>query len=131
MAGLFDGTPLERPVTCEVCGKPLPKSAARPQGRRNDDSEPSCRCPRDASGKLLPPAKQTARIRMEKRSGGKWVTVIAGLDPCASDLGDLLRQFKQRCAAGGSVQDDAILIQGDHRESAAELLAAAGYRVKK
>lgn len=114
MAGLFDGTPLERPVTCEACGQALA----------------DCRCPRDASGRLLPPGRQTARIRLEKRSGGKWVTRIAGLDPSASDLGNLLRQLKQRCAAGGAVQDDHILIQGDHREAAGALLAAAGYRVQ-
>jgi len=114
MAGLFDGTPLERPVTCEACGQALA----------------DCRCPRDASGRLLPPVRQTARIRLEKRSGGKWVTLVAGLDPSASNLGELLRQFKHRCAAGGAVQDGVILIQGDHREAAGELLAAAGYRVK-
>ena len=34
MPGLFDGTPLVRPVTCQRCGKPLA----------------DCRCPRDAAG---------------------------------------------------------------------------------
>ena len=101
-------------MTCEACGKPLV----------------DCRCPRDASGRILPPGSQTARIRLERRSGGKWMTVIAGLDPAAGDLADLLKQLKHRCAAGGAVQDDAILIQGDHREAAGELLAAAGYRMK-
>jgi translation initiation factor 1 len=114
MAGLFDGTPLQRPVTCEVCEKP----------------STDCRCPRDASGEVLLPSQQTAVVRLEKRAGGKVVTVIEGLDPKASDLEALRKKLKSRCAAGGTVQDGIVQIQGDHRPAIAEVLGNEGYRVK-
>lgn len=114
MPGLFQGTSLERPVTCEACEKPLA----------------DCRCPRDAAGAILPPSKQTASIRIEKRNKGKTVTVIAGLDPVASDLESLLGELKSACGTGGAIDDGAMTLQGDQREKAAARLRAIGYKVK-
>src|SRR5687768_722170 len=94
--GLFDGSKFERPVTCEVCGKAMGE----------------CVCPRDAAGRVLPPAKQTAVIRLEKRPGGRVMTLVEGLDPVASDLQALLKALKNRCAAGGAVAGSVIEIQG-------------------
>ena len=113
--GLFDGTKFERPVTCDVCGKPLA----------------DCACPRDAAGKVLPPSKQTATIRLEKRPGGRVMTLVEGLDPSASDLAALLKTLKSRCAAGGTVTDATIELQGDHRDPATELLTSLGYRTRR
>jgi translation initiation factor 1 len=113
MPGLFDGTPLERPVTCERCGKPLA----------------DCRCPRNAAGEITLPSSQPARVRREKRAG-KVVTVIAGLDPAASDLPGLLKQFRTALGAGGTIKDGAIELQGDHREAIVERLCAMGYTAK-
>ena len=113
--GLFDGTKFERPVTCDVCGKPLS----------------DCACPRDAGGKVLLPTKQTATLRLEKRPGGRVMTVIEGLEPSASDLPALLKSLKSKCAAGGTVADATIELQGDHRDSALELLASLGYRTRR
>ena len=114
MPGLFDGTSLERPVTCEACEKPLI----------------DCRCPRNASGAILPPSKQTANIRIEKRSKGKVVTVITGLDPLASDLQALLGELKSACGTGGAIDAGAMTLQGDQRDRAASRLRAIGYKVK-
>ena len=114
MPGLFDGTPLERPVTCEACGSPLE----------------TCVCPRDAGGKVLLPRDQTARLRIEKRRGKK-VTVIEGIDPQASDLESIAKQLRQACASGGTVnREHCIELQGDHREQVAATLKALGYKVK-
>ena len=114
MSGLFAGTPLERPVTCEVCGKPLDV----------------CTCPRDASGRVLLPKDQTASIRREKRRKGKVVTTIAGLDPSASDLIAILRKLKSACAAGGTINDDVIEIQGDHRAKVGTVLEQRGFMIR-
>jgi translation initiation factor 1 len=113
--GLFDGTPLQRPVTCAVCEKPLI----------------DCSCPRDAAGNVLLPKDQTATLRLEKRPGGKLVTTINGLDARATELDALLKQLQSRCAAGGTVQDGRIQLQGDHRTAVAESLKSAGFRVKQ
>lgn len=114
MSGLFAGTPLERPVTCEVCGKSLDE----------------CTCPRDAAGRVLLPKDQTAVISRAKRRRGKVVTTIGGLDPVASDLPALLKRLKRVCAAGGTITEGIIEIQGDQRDTAANLLRQAGYNIK-
>src|SRR5262249_55110951 len=112
--GLFDGTPLQRPVTCAACEKPLTE----------------CRCPRNAAGEILLPKDQPPPVGREKRGGGKTVTVITGLDPAASDLAALLGQFKSLCAAGGTVAEGRIEIQGDHREKILARLREMGYPAK-
>ena len=113
MPGLFDGTQLEQPVTCPACGTPVG----------------ACACPRDAAGELCLPKDQEARVRREKRRG-KWVTVVAGLDPAATDLKQLAKTLKARCASGGSVTDDGVEVQGDHRDKIVEHLKALGYPAK-
>ena len=114
MSGLFDGTSLERPVTCGVCDKPLDQ----------------CSCPRDATGAVRLPADQPARVGREKRNRGKSVTVISGLDPVASDLAAMLKRLKSKCAAGGTISQDRIEIKGDHREIVLATLRELGYPAK-
>ena len=113
MSGLFAGTPWERPVTCQRCEKALDQ----------------CACPRDSRGQLKPPRDQPARVRREKR-GGKIVTVVTGLDPVASDLPGLLKRFKSLCAAGGTLRDRSIEIQGDQRDKLVATLCDMGYPAK-
>jgi translation initiation factor 1 len=112
--GLFAGTPLERPVTCERCAQPLSE----------------CRCPRDRTGRVLLPKDQKARVRRERRNG-KMTTVIAGLDPVATDLKALLKELKTSLGAGGTVNSDQeIEVQGDHRDKLVALLKSRGYDAK-
>lgn len=113
MPGLFDGTSLQQPVTCPACSKAMAL----------------CPCPRDADGKLCLPADQPARVHREKRKG-KWVTVVTGLDPHASDLKGLARQLKGKCSAGGTATGDGVELQGDHRDKIVALLKAMGYPAK-
>jgi translation initiation factor 1 len=114
MSGLFDGTPLERPVTCEVCERPLPQ----------------CTCPRGESGDVLLPKDQPVRVGREKRRKGKAVTVITGLDPAASNLNAILSQLRSACAAGGTINERTIEIQGDHRQQILSILQDLGYTAK-
>jgi len=113
MPGLFDGTPLERPVTCDLCHEPLD----------------ACRCPRDAEGNIVRPQDQRVRVSREKRRG-KWVTVIIGLDPVANDLGAMLAALKSTLATGGTIREDRIEVQGDHRERVMAVLSEKGFRPK-
>ena len=114
MAGLFDGIPLERPVTCERCGRSLDQ----------------CGCPRNKKGEVLLTKDQPARVRRERRAGGKLVTIISGLDACATDLPSLLKQFKAQFGAGGTINDECIELQGDHRDKLVEILQQMGYPAK-
>ena len=62
--------------------------------------------------------------------GGKTVTVIRGLRERGAALERRAVELKRLCGAGGAVKDDAVEIQGDHRERIAERLRALGYTVK-
>ena len=114
MPGLFDGTPLERPVTCEECKRSLVQ----------------CICPRSESGVVLLPKDQPVRVGREKRRKGKTVTVITGLDHVASNFDAILAQLKSACAAGGTINEGRIEVQGEHRERALSILRDLGYPAK-
>ncbi len=102
---LFEGTQFDRPPVCHECGQ----------------LEQECTCP-PAPAVVTPPEKQQARVQLEKRKKGKSVTVIRGLDPDRQHLQDLLTYLKDQCGAGGTIQDDAIEIQGKHLERVARLV---------
>ncbi len=111
--GLFDGTSLERPVTCPRCDQPVA----------------DCTCPRDAGGDLKLPKDQPARVLREKRRG-KWTTVVGGLDPAATDLPAMLKDLKTTLGVGGTTRSDGFELQGDARDRVVEYLKQLGYPAK-
>ncbi|MBP87326.1 MAG: translation initiation factor [Planctomycetaceae bacterium] len=113
MVRLFAGTEFYQPPKCDRCG----------------ELEEDCNCPPEPAPKI-PPEKQTAKLAIEKRKKGKVVTVVRGLPAEGNDLPDLLTQLKTVCGAGGSLQVDALEIQGKHLERVREALTKIGYRVK-
>lgn len=76
--------------------------------------------------------KAPVRVHRERKGRrGKTVTVITGISgPEAARL-DVLKQLKRKLGTGGTLKDDTIEIQGDHRERVVELLNATGYRAKQ
>ncbi len=63
---------------------------------------------------------------MKKRRYGKEVTVIEGLGEDA-DLKKIASELKSKLAAGGTVKNGRIEIQGDHRDRARDLLVKLGF----
>lgn len=110
--GLFDGTPLERPVRCEECDKLID----------------ACDCPPPAEPSAAP-SDFDLRVRRERRRG-KWSTVIAGLDADPGEQKSLLKQLRTHLGAGGGVTDGELILQGDHRDAVVSQLVAMGYRAK-
>jgi translation initiation factor 1 len=110
---LFEGTPLDRPPRCEVCG----------------ELEAECTCPPPEVPRI-PPEKQTATLSVEKRKKGKVVTVVQGLTNEGNDLPALLAALKNTCAAGGTLKDDVLEIQGKHLDRIRDHLSRLGYRTK-
>jgi len=73
------------------------------------------------------PAK--AVVRMERKGrGGKEVTVVEQLGLSAEHLERWCKDLKQTLGCGGVVEDDTLVLQGDHRERVKSLLLAKGVR---
>lgn len=112
--GLFDGTSLERPVTCERCGVDVKQ----------------CTCPAASSQQAdVAPADQRLQVGLEKRKRGKVVTVISGLTGAIQQNKLLLKTLKQDCGAGGALEGNQIELQGDHRQRVRQWLLDSGYRL--
>jgi translation initiation factor 1 len=99
---------------CPACGKPV--------------GECVCRQER----KPVPVGDGIVRIGREtKGRKGKGVTVITGLPLNEQGLQKLATDLKRKCGAGGTVKDNTIEIQGDHRDLLVVELAARGYTVRR
>lgn len=79
----------------------------------------------------LPPQQQDLRIQAT-RSGrkGKTVTIITGFQHKPETLSKLLKQLKAKCGTGGTVKDNSLEIQGEHKQKLLELLTQSGYKAK-
>lgn len=72
------------------------------------------------------------RVRVRRETSGrkgKGATTVEGVPVDDAALRDLAGRLKKRCGVGGSVKNGVIELQGDHRETVAELLRADGYEV--
>jgi translation initiation factor 1 len=93
---------------CPVCGLP----------------EELCMCEEIAR------EQQQIKIYSMKRRYGKIVTIIEGIDSADIDLDDLARTLKTRCAAGGTVKDGKIELQGEHKKKVEQVLGEMGFLVE-
>lgn len=122
--GLFAGTKWEAVSQCQVCGNAVGE----------------CECPSDlppaiSGGESMHtpwklPGQQIARVRVEKRKAKRVVTVVTGLDGKESDLAGLLAKLKSACGAGGSLEGENLVIQGDQADRVTIVLKQIGYRLK-
>ncbi|MFQ6052751.1 MAG: translation initiation factor [Candidatus Bathyarchaeia archaeon] len=71
--------------------------------------------------------QQRIRIRLETRKWGKKYTVIDGIDPKDMKLSKLATTLKAKCACGGTAKNDQIMLQGDHRNVAKQVLIDLGF----
>ncbi|MEM3225801.1 MAG: stress response translation initiation inhibitor YciH [Saccharolobus sp.] len=71
--------------------------------------------------------EQFIKIKIEKRRYGKEVTIIEGLGGNDAELKKIASELKSKLAAGGTVKDGKIMIQGDHKEKIKEILIKMGY----
>lgn len=103
----------DKTAKCPTCGWPLG----------------DCRC-----GERPPeavPDKVVAKLRIETSGRkGKPVTVVYDLPKNPDFLSDLASELKKACACGGSVGEDRVEVQGDHRDAIRSRLRKKGWTVK-
>jgi len=93
-------------ANCQVCGLP----------------EEICLCKEQS--------KEGAKLSVttEKRRYGKDVTIVSGLSDKAA-LEEVGRTLKTKCAAGGTIKDNKIEIQGYHLPKVKKILQEMGYAI--
>lgn len=75
--------------------------------------------------------KGAVHIVVERKGRhGKTATIIEGFDCDDATLKELAKTLRQKTGTGGSSRCGEILLQGDCREKAGELLRGLGYKVK-
>jgi translation initiation factor 1 len=78
-----------------------------------------------------PPARAIRRavVRLERaRRGGKEVTVVDHMDLTAAECEAWLKALKAALGCGGTVENRALVLQGDQRERLPRLLTARGVK---
>jgi translation initiation factor 1 len=92
-------------------------------GERPEAEEPSGLRPTDRNPGI--------RIRLDRRASGRVVTVVTGLPGSPAESGSLARELKTACGAGGTYKNDAMELQGDHRDTVEASLRARGLKFKR
>ncbi len=72
-------------------------------------------------------AKESAKVKIYtvKRSFGKSVTVVEGITEGAKDVA---KRLKSRLAAGGTIKEGRIEIQGEHAQKVKKILLESGFK---
>lgn len=112
--GLFAGTQWDVPAKCDRCGS----------------LEADCRCP-PPPPVVTPPEKQILRVRTEKRKAGRVVTLVSGIADESDVQPQLLTKLKNACGAGGTIEDQVLVLQGDHQVKVSQMLSQLGFRLSK
>ncbi len=74
-------------------------------------------------------AKESQKIKIYTiaKKFGKEYTVVEGIDNKQINLKELTKKLKNTFACGGTVKDDKIELQGNHKHKVKEHLIAAGF----
>jgi translation initiation factor 1 len=79
----------------------------------------------------LAPEQQQLRIWLQRIKGNKEATIIKGYIGPDTDLEDLAKTLKNKCASGGNAKEGEIILQGDHRDKVLKYLLDNGYSKSK
>ncbi len=74
-------------------------------------------------------SETTLKINTEKRSFGKYVTIVYGVKDAKIDVKKQAKMLKSKCATGGTVKDNNIELQGNQIKKVQKILQQKGYRV--
>lgn len=74
-------------------------------------------------------AKETQEINVyiEKKKFNRVYTIIKGISAKDIDMKDLLKKLKSKLACGGTIKDQKIELQGDHKYRVKQVLIQLGF----
>jgi len=91
--------------------------------------EPSPAAAPAEDGATPGPAPARAVVRIERKGrGGKEATIVEKLGLAPDALARWLDEARSALGCGGTIEDGALVLQGDQRERVARWLAARGVR---
>jgi translation initiation factor 1 len=92
---------------------------------------PKCGLPKDLCiCQTIAKEEERIRIYTEKKMYGKTVTIIEGISK-AVDVKNILKELKTKLACGGTLKNNLIELQGDHKKRAKEILIKSGFQEDK
>lgn len=92
---------------CPKCGLPIP----------------ACVCEDIAK------SEQNIEIKLIKKKFGKISTIVGGLKDV--DIRDIAKKLKEKLACGGTVKNNEIELQGDHKNRIKNVLIELGFEAEK
>ena len=96
------------------------------RGRQSDN----CKCNKGKDN----PTNRDGKIHVERSTKGrrgKGVSIIRGIPLEGAHLKALVKSLKQKCGTGGTIKNNVIEIQGDHRDILIKELNKLGYKAIK
>jgi translation initiation factor 1 len=69
--------------------------------------------------------QQQVEVRTEKRTFGKIVTLVSGLD--GVDIKEVAKKLKSKLACGGTVNGKIVELQGNHLTKVKPILVESGF----
>lgn len=113
----------------------LRSSLPEGDGHSADSSADAAKAPVTAAASHASPAKCPEKARLDvlldrKGRKGKDATIIAGFTIPDDEISRLASTLRQRLGTGGSSRGGEILIQGDKRRQALDLLTSLGFKAR-
>ena len=70
---------------------------------------------------------QKISIYIERKKFNKNYTIVEGIDAKEIDLKDLAKKLKSELACGGTIKDEKIELQGEHKQKTKKILIEYGF----
>jgi len=74
-------------------------------------------------------SEQNIEIKVEKKKFGKMSTLVFGLKDV--DVKEIAKKLKEKLACGGTIKNNVIELQGDHRNKIKQALVELGFEIQK
>ncbi|HDD46073.1 MAG TPA: translation initiation factor [Candidatus Aenigmarchaeota archaeon] len=92
---------------------------------------PKCGLPKELCiCETIAKEEEKIKITMTKKRFGKAVTVLEGISKDV-DMKQLLKNLKTKLACGGTIKNNTIELQGDHRKKIKDILIKLGFLPEK